>query len=83
MSKRIILGVHVTSFASHSCEVQKVFSEYGCCIRTRLGLHEAACDACSPGGLILLDFVGDKAKADELAGKLTALQGVEVKSMEF
>ncbi len=83
MSQRIILGVNVTSFANSSGEVQKVFSEYCCSIRTRLGLHETANDACSPNGLILLEFVGGKEKADELAKKLSALQGVDVKMMEF
>ncbi len=83
MTKRIILGINVVSFASHSGDVQKVLSEFGHCIRTRLGLHEAACDTCSPGGLILLEFVGGKDKADELAKKLGELQGVEVKMMEF
>ncbi len=83
MSKRIILGVNVENFSGKSGEVQKVFCEFGCGIRTRLGLHEAACDASSPHGLILLEFVGGKEKADEMTAKLAALPGVEVKSMEF
>ena len=83
MAQRIILGVNVTSFAKNSGEVQKVFCEYGCNIRTRLGLHETADDVCAPNGLILVEFIGGKEKADEMTAKLVALQGVEVKSMEF
>lgn len=83
MTQKIILGVNVTSFAKNSGEVQKVFCEYGCCIRTRLGLHEAANDICAPNGLILVEFVGGKEKADEMTAKLIAIQGIEVKSMEF
>jgi hypothetical protein len=83
MSKKIILGVNVTSFAKNSGEVQTVFREYGCSIRTRLGLHAAAGDACDPNGLILVDFIGGTAEADEITKKLTAIQGIEVKRMEF
>ncbi|HBT78182.1 MAG TPA: hypothetical protein DEB39_14955 [Planctomycetaceae bacterium] len=83
MSARLILGVNVGSFAKNSGEVQKVFSEYGCSIRTRLGLHEATEGACDPKGLILLEFVGGKQKADEMIAKLTAIQGIDVKTMSF
>ena len=41
MDKHIIVGVHITERAKHAGEVQKVFTEFGCQIRTRLGLHEA------------------------------------------
>jgi hypothetical protein len=83
MSQRIILGVNVTSFAKNSGEVQAVFREYGCSIRTRLGLHEATDNICASNGLILIEFVGGTEKADEMTAKLTALPGIEVKRMEF
>ncbi len=83
MAKHIILGVNVTSFAKNSGEVQKVFCEYGCSIRTRLGLHNVADGVCAPNGLIVVEFIGDEAKADELSQKLTALPGIEVKKMVF
>ncbi len=83
MTKRIILGVNVTSFAKNSGEVQKVFCEYGCSIRTRLGLHDVTEGACAPNGLILVEFIGGDAKADEMSQKLTALPGIEVKKMVF
>jgi hypothetical protein len=83
MSQRIILGVNVTSFSKNSNEIQEVLSEYGCSIRTRLGLHEAAENICAPNGLILLDFIGGLTKADEITAKLNTIQGVEVKRMVF
>jgi len=79
----VILGVHVTSFAKNSGEVQKVFTEYGCSIRTRLGLHDVAEGVCSPYALILVEFIGGEAKADEMTKKLEALQGIHVKKMVF
>jgi hypothetical protein len=83
MSKRIILGVNITSFAKNSGEVQAVFRDYGCSIRTRLGLHEATDNVCAPNGLILIEFVGGPEKAAEMTAKLTSLQGIEVKRMDF
>jgi len=83
MSQRIIIGVNVTSFAKNGGKVQKVFCEYGCSIRTRLGLHEASDNVCAPNGLILIEFVGGEQKAADFTAKLTAIQGVEVKSMTF
>lgn len=83
MSARLILGVNVGSFAKNSGEVQKVFCEYGCSIRTRLGLHEVAEGVCDPKGLILVEFIGGEAKADEMIAKLSAIGGIEVKKMAF
>lgn len=82
-NEQVILGVNVTSFAKNSGEVQKVFTEYGCDIRTRLGLHDVAEGVCSPYALILVEFIGGEAKADEMTKKLTALEGIEVKKMVF
>ena len=83
MSNQIILGVKVTNFAETSKEAQNIFSEYGCNICTRIGLHGAANNACNPNGLILLEFVGGKKLADEMTAKLEAIPGIRVKKMEF
>lgn len=83
MAKRTIFGVNVTSFAKNSGEVQKVFSEFGCSIRTRLGLHETSEGICMPNGLILVEFVGGEEKATDMVAQLTALAGIEVKRMDF
>lgn len=77
---RIVLGVHVTQRTRHTLQVQKVLTEYGCSIRTRLGLHEASENACSPNGLILLEVV-DNAAA--LSAALARIPGVDVKKMVF
>ena len=82
-SPKIILGVNITSFAKNSGEVQQVFSEFGCSIRTRVGLHDVADGLCAPNGLILVEFIGGTEKAAEMTQKLTALPGIEVKQMVF
>lgn len=83
MRNHIILGVHVTGRVQHVDAVQHLLTEYGCSIKTRLGLHEADRDFCSPNGLILLEMLDDPPKAQALADRLNAIEGVEVKMMVF
>ena len=83
MDKRIILGVHISKRAEQAAGVQKIFTEYGCYIKTRLGLHEVDEKVCSSAGIIILEFYGDEPKADELAKTLMAIDGIEVKKMVF
>ncbi len=83
MDKHVVVGVHITERVKLAGEVQKVFTEFGCQIRTRLGLHEADKGVCSPNGLIILELVDDDAKVSSLKKKLTAIDGVEVQSMVF
>ena len=82
-AKHVILGVHITDRALHVPSVQDLFTEYGCSIKTRLGLHEASDKFCSPNGLILLEMAGPDGPIDELTAKLRAIQGVEVQKMIF
>ncbi|HBG78752.1 MAG TPA: hypothetical protein DDW84_07935 [Phycisphaerales bacterium] len=79
----IILGVHITDRIKHVGGVQQALTEYGCYIKTRLGLHEAGKDFCSPNGLMLLELVGDVKKCNELEAKLSAIEGVSVQKMVF
>ncbi|HNR36478.1 MAG TPA: hypothetical protein PKO36_14950, partial [Candidatus Hydrogenedentes bacterium] len=76
MNKHIILGVHITDRLRKVAEVQQLFSQYGCNIKTRLGLHEAAKDVCSPNGLVLLEMVGDEKHCLSIIDKLSAIKGV-------
>ncbi|MCU0858640.1 MAG: hypothetical protein MUC65_09595 [Pontiellaceae bacterium] len=83
MDKHIVIGVHITERVKQAGEVQKVFTEFGCQIRTRLGLHEADKRTCSPNGLILLELLDDDSQAAALMNALKAIDGVEVQSMVF
>lgn len=83
MEKHFIMGVHITNRVKRAEEVQKLFTEYGCQIRTRLGLHVADDKICSPNGLILLEMAGDEAKCHELADRLSKMEGIEVQKMIF
>ena len=83
----VILGVHLTNRLTEAVKVQQLFTRYGGYIKVRLGLHAVespvGSETGSPNGLVLLEMVGNQAKADELAAKLSAIAGVEVKSMTF
>jgi hypothetical protein len=81
--RHIILGVHITGRVRHVPQVQELFTEYGCSIKTRLGLHEASEGSCSPNGLILLEMAGVEKPIFELMQKLEAIEGIEVQKMIF
>ena len=83
MKNHYVLGVHITDRIHKVAAVQEIFTEYGCSIRTRLGLHEASENVCSPNGLIILEMVGDDAESKAMVAKLRALEGVEVQEMVF
>lgn len=83
MSKRTILGVNIDARVRAVPSVQSVLTEYGCSIRTRLGLHEVADGSCAPGGLLILDTYGDEQGVEKLTAALGAIDGVEVQKMVF
>jgi hypothetical protein len=82
MNKHIIYGVHITERLKRAVDVQKLLTEYGACIKTRLGLHETEGNG-SPNGLLLLEMVGDERKSAKLADELAKIEGVEVQKMIF
>ncbi len=79
----IIMGIHVTDRVKKTPRIQELFAKYGCYIKTRLGLHEASDEFCSPNGLILLEMLDVPAKAKELQKKLNAIKGIDTKIMTF
>jgi hypothetical protein len=83
MKKHIVFGIHVTDRLRHVDSVQRLLSEYGCNIKTRLGLHEVSEKFCSPNGLMILEMSGDEKNSMELADKLAAVEGIEVQKMIF
>lgn len=80
----VILGVHVTDRMKQVGGVQKLFSDYGHHIKTRLGLHQVSEEGCSSAaGLIILEMVGEEKGSRDLQEKLNAIEGVEAKLMVF
>ena len=83
LKNHLILAVHITDRIRKVSAVQELLTKYGCSIKTRLGLHEASTEFCSPNGLMVLEMIGDDKESNELADKLNALDGVEVKKIVF
>jgi hypothetical protein len=83
MAKKVILGVKVDNRLKEIPAVQNILSEYGCYIRTRLGLHETGKDYCAPGGLLILELSGTPAKLASMEAKLKKIKGIVVKKMVF
>jgi len=83
MTKRIVLGIQVTNRVEKIPDVQKILTEYGCNIKTRLGLHEVSKSVCSVLGLLLLDTYGDESDILEMEKKLKKVKGLMVKKMTF
>jgi hypothetical protein len=83
MKKHIILGIHITNRMKKATSVQKLLTEYGCNIKTRIGLHEVNDNFCATNGMLLLELTGDEKKCLELTKKLSAIPGIEVKKMVF
>jgi hypothetical protein len=79
----IILGIHITDRLKNAVDVQKVFTEYGCNIKTRVGLHDVSADVCSPSGVVLIEFFGSDAEAGAMMAKLNGVDGVHVQKMVF
>lgn len=83
MSK-IIMGVELKERMNGAVKFQSILSKYGCSITTRLGLHMASTDACSPSGLILLEFTdGADREAQDFEKEVLALGGVKIQKMIF
>jgi hypothetical protein len=83
MSKRVIMGVQVTDRLKEVPTVQKILSDHGCNIKTRLGLHELDAKSCSPQGLLILELQGKPAELTAMEGKLKKIKGIVVKKMVF
>ena len=83
MANRVIMGVHISNRVEEIPAVQKILTDYGCNIKTRLGLHEVGNSTCSSKGLLILELVGDDAAILEMQSKLKQITGVEVQKMVF
>ncbi len=78
-----IIGVHITNRVKNVPSVQAVLTEFGCFIKTRLGLHDITNDSCSPNGLLIVELLGEDGKFEAFVRALKAIEGVDCQSMVF
>ena len=81
--KHYIVGIHITDRVKHVPQVQTVLTNFGCYIKTRIGLHELSENTCSPNGLLVVELLGENGRLEEFSKALEAVDGVDVKSMVF
>lgn len=77
-----IMIIRVNHRINSSDKLQKVFTKYGCNIKTRLGLHEAG-KACGVDGLIILQLVKGAQDNIDFMNDLNAIEGVTAKRAEI
>jgi len=78
------MGIQLKQRYDTSTDVQGLLTKYGCSIKTRIGVHEAASDSCSEQGIIIVEFIENSDKeAHEMEQALSNIEGVVVKKMEF
>jgi len=81
MSKDFIVVV-VNKRREEAVEVQKILTEWGCYIRTRLGMHDDVLNQCSNVGNIFLELAGEEEndkKHEDLEQELNNIEGVTAK----
>ncbi len=81
--KKIILGIQITNRMTKAPEVQRLFTKYGCNIKTRLGLHDVTDNICSPSGLVLLEMFGSEQEVLQMEKELKGIEGTNVQKMMF
>jgi len=79
-----IMAVRLENRNESAVTVQKILTEYGCCIRTRLGLHDYdEAGVCSPAGILILQLCCGGEKSQELEKALGAVDGVKAKLVDL
>lgn len=81
--EKSILVVLVSRRREAAVAVQQALTEHGCCIKTRLGIHDGVVGRCADSGLIILELVGEKAERDALAAALAGIPGVSTRLVEL
>lgn len=77
-----IMGVRLDKRNDTAIEFQKILTQFGCIIKTRLGLHDVSCGVCAPNGIILLELIDDQ-EAKIFANELKTIEGIEIQTMHF
>jgi len=81
--KKDFMLILVNTRKKEAVTVQKILTEWGCIIKTRLGIHDGVLDSCSETGYFVLELVGDVEKHRELERKLNLLECVNAQLVEM
>ena len=73
-----IIGISLENRLETAIDFQRIITNFGCNIRTRLGLHPAMDDVCLNRGIVLLEVTGE---IDALKNELS--KHWQIQTMEF
>lgn len=79
-----VMGIQVGNREEEALKLQEILTKNGCIIKSRIGLHESSEEFCGTTGLIILEFLSNK--ADEIKAmeeELETLESLIVKKMVF
>lgn len=77
-----IIGAKLGNRYETAPEFQKTLTNFGCIIKTRLGLHDVSDHVCSPNGIILLEVIDDE-EAKKFIEELRKIPGIDIQIMHF
>ena len=75
MEKTIIL-IMVGKRRESAVKVQQILTNYGCSIKTRLGIHDGVLDRCSEQGFLMIEFVGEQNEKNAIMDELKKVDNV-------
>lgn len=81
--KKSLLIVLLGNRLHTATKFQHIISEFGCIIRTRIGLHHEVSGKCSNQGVIILELIGEKSKQKTLVNEIKALAGAKIKLVDI
>lgn len=59
---KTIIGVKLDNRAEDAAEFQRIITDFGCGIKTRIGLHDTFENNCTNTGLVILEVIDDSAE---------------------
>lgn len=76
-----IMAVCLDNRVEDAPRFQELITQYGCIIKTRLGLHEV--ENCSRKGLIILQLCGDDEEVNKLGEEINSLASARARWMKL
>ncbi len=70
-----IIGISVENRKEESLKLQEILTEYGCLIKTRIGLHQMGEYKCLNYGVVLIEVVD---KVNEIYDRLSQYWQVQI-----
>ena len=78
-----IIGIMITDRIKEAGQTQKVLTQYGHIIKSRLGFHEVSEEICSRVGMMILQLTGNDVEWINFENALDEIDGIQVQEMTF